>query len=249
MRTSNPALRDTTFEYADFGPYVDAEDRMSIQGTVNRTAILLLCVLVTAVFTWNKVFSGAENLKLWIYGSAVVGFIFGLVTIFKPTWAPVTAPIFALLEGLFLGGLSACFEILYPGIVFSAVALTFGTCFALLIAYKTRLIQATENFTLGVVAATGGICLVYGISMILRLFGSKVPYIHDSGMIGVGFSLVVVVIAALNFVLDFDFIEKGAESGAPKHMEWYGAFGLMVTLIWLYLELLWLLSKIRNFGR
>ncbi|HEX9723391.1 MAG TPA: Bax inhibitor-1/YccA family protein, partial [Vicinamibacteria bacterium] len=162
------------------------------------------------------------------------------------TWSPVTVPIYALLEGLFLGAISSMFEQMYPGIVIQAVGLTFGTLFALLFAYKSGLIKATENFKLGVVAATGAVALIYMASIVLSFFGTSIPYIHESGTIGILFSLAVVVIAALNLVLDFDFIETGAERGAPKYMEWYGAFGLLVTLIWLYLEMLRLLSKLNS---
>jgi uncharacterized YccA/Bax inhibitor family protein len=182
----------------------------------------------------------------FLLGGAIGGFIVAMVTIFKKTWAPVTVPIYALLEGLFLGAISAMFEQMYPGIVIQAVGLTFGTLFALLFAYKSGLIKATENFKLGVVAATGAVALIYMASIVLSFFGTSIPYIHESGTIGILFSLAVVVIAALNLVLDFDFIETGAERGAPKYMEWYGAFGLLVTLIWLYLEMLRLLSKLNS---
>ncbi len=182
----------------------------------------------------------------WVIGGAIGGLIVALVTVFKKTWAGITSPVYALLEGLFLGGISAIFEAQYPGIVIQAVALTFGTLFSLLLAYKSRLIKVTENFKLGVAAATGSIFLIYLANMLLGFFGIHMPFIHESGIIGIGFSLVVVVIAALNLVLDFDFIENGAASGAPKYMEWYAAFGLMVTLIWLYLEMLRLLAKLRS---
>ena len=155
-------------------------------------------------------------------------------------------PIYAVCEGLFLGGLSAVLETQYPGIVIQAVALTFGIFFSLLMAYKSKLIEPTENFKLGVFAATGGIFFIYMITFLLSLFKINVGYIHGSGMFGILFSLFVVVIASLNLVLDFDFIESGAEAGAPKYMEWYAAFGLMVTLIWLYVEILNLLVKLRN---
>ena len=161
-------------------------------------------------------------------------------------WAGITAPIYAVIEGMILGSISAIFEKNYPGIVIQAVGLTFGVLFCLLMVYKSRLIKVTDNFRLGVVAATGGIALFYFISLALGFFGMRIPFIHESGPLGIGFSLFVVVIASLNLVLDFDFIEKGAEAGAPKFMEWYGAFGLLVTLVWLYIEILRLLSKLRN---
>ena len=169
-----------------------------------------------------------------------------MVTVFKQTLAPYTTPIYAALEGVALGGISVVFEARYPGIVSQAVFLTFGTLGALLMAYRSGVVKATENFKLGVVAATGGIALLYFLSFILGFFGMSVPLIHSSGTFGILFSLFVVVIAALNLVLDFDFIEKGVERGAPKHMEWYGAFGLLVTLVWLYLEILHLLAKLQS---
>ena len=170
-----------------------------------------------------------------------------LVTVFKKQWAPVTAPLYAALEGLFLGAVSAMFELRFPGIVMQAVGLTFGTLAALLMAYRSGLIKATENFKLGVFAATGGIALLYLVNIGMRAFGfGGMGFIHDSGLIGIAFSGFVVVIAALNLVLDFDFIENGVEKGAPKYMEWYAAFGLLVTLVWLYLEILRLLSKLQS---
>jgi uncharacterized YccA/Bax inhibitor family protein len=182
----------------------------------------------------------------WLGIGALGGFVVALVTIFKKSWAPALSPVYAALEGLALGSISAIYEARYPGIVFQAVALTIGTLATMLIAYKTRAIKATENFKLGVVAATGAIALVYVMSAVLGLFGINVGFMHSAGWLGIGISLLVVFVAALNFVLDFDFIEKGAEQGAPKYMEWYGAFGLLVTLVWLYLEILRLLSKLNR---
>ena len=174
------------------------------------------------------------------------GFIVALVTVFKKTWAPITAPIYALLEGLVLGTASAMMEMRFHGIAIQAVGLTFGTLVALLLVYRTGVIKVTDNFRLGVVAATGGIALFYIATMILGFFGVRFPSIYGAGPLGIGISVFVVIIAALNLVLDFDFIESGARMGAPKYMEWYGAFGLMVTLIWLYFEILRLLSKVRS---
>ncbi len=245
METANPALSSSTF--TGFGR-VAAADAMSIQGTVNKAAVLLLCVLITATWVWNVFYQtmNPNAVVPWLTLGAIAGFIVALVTIFKKTWAGVTAPIYALLEGLVIGGLSALAEAQFHGIVIQAVGLTFGTCLALLLAYKSRLIRATENFKMGVVAATGGIVLVYLATIILGFFGVQIPLIHQSGVVGIGFSLFVVIIAALNLVLDFDFIEQGAAAGAPKYMEWYAAFGLMVTLIWLYIEILRLLTKLRS---
>ncbi|MCX5889514.1 MAG: Bax inhibitor-1/YccA family protein [Deltaproteobacteria bacterium] len=246
MRTANPALGANTF--SGLGRVARTEEAMSIQGTTNKALLLLLCVLITAAWAWSIFFqSGNAAAVAPLMGvGAIAGFIVALVTIFKPAWAGVTAPIYALLEGLFIGGLSSIAEAQYPGIVIQAVGLTFGTCLALLLAYKSGLIRATEGFKRGIVAATGGICLFYLVSLILGLFGVRIPGVFGNGPVGIIFSLVVVTIAALNLVLDFDFIEQGAAQGAPKYMEWYGAFGLMVTLIWLYLEILRLLIKLRS---
>jgi len=246
MRTANPALNSKTF--TGLGQITDAAQAMSIQGTVNKIALLALLVLITSSWTWRLYYTSGNPATVipWVLGGAFGGFIVALITIFKKQWAAISAPIYALLEGLFLGGISAIFESQYPGIVIQAVSLTLGTLFCLLLAYRSGIIKVTENFKLGVAAATGGIALIYLATLMLGLFGVRMPFIHESGLIGIGFSLFVVVIAALNLVLDFDFIESGAESGVPKYMEWYAAFGLMVTLIWLYIEILRLLAKLRS---
>jgi uncharacterized YccA/Bax inhibitor family protein len=243
LRTSNPALNEKAFK-----GQVAIGEAMTLQGTVNKTGALLLCVVATAAWTWGLSHSNQPEAAVpWMIGGLIGGFVTALVTIFKKTWAPVTAPIYALLEGLALGGISALFEIRYPGIAIQAVGLTFGTLFVMLLAYKTGVIRATQGFKIGVIAATGGIAVFYLISMVLRaFFHFDVPVLYSSGPWGIAFSLFVVVIAALNLVLDFDMIETGVNGGAPKYMEWYGAFGLMVTLIWLYLEILRLLGKARR---
>jgi uncharacterized YccA/Bax inhibitor family protein len=181
-----------------------------------------------------------------LWTGLIGGLITALVTIFWKATAPYTAPLYAALEGLALGGISAFYEASFPGIVIQAIALTFGTLFCLLTAYRSGMIRATENFKLGVTAATGAIALLYLVNLGMGFFGKSMPFIHESGFLGIGFSLFVVGIAAMNLVLDFDFIETGVEQRAPKYMEWYAAFGLMVTLIWLYLEILRLLSKTRD---
>ena len=245
MRTANPALNDKTF--TGLARATDA-NVMTIQGTVNKTVLLLLLVLFTSSWTWNLYFSSGDPgvVMPWVFGGLIGGFIVALITVFKKQWAILTAPIYSLLEGLALGGISAIFEARFPGIVIQAVGLTFGTLFCLLMAYKSGMIKVTENFKLGVVAATGGIALFYVVSLLLSMFGISVPFIHGSGIIGIGFSLFVVGVAALNLVLDFDFIENGAARGVPQYMEWYAAFGLIVTLVWLYIEILRLLSKLRS---
>jgi uncharacterized YccA/Bax inhibitor family protein len=242
MRSGNPVLKSNTFDVAPEG------ERMTLSGTVNKTAILLALVLITAMYTWGRFYSTQDPAAimplLWI--GAIGGLVVCLVTVFKKEWAGVTAPIYALLEGLVIGGLSAIFEVRYPGIVIQAVGCTFGTLACLLLAYKSGLIKVTERFKLGVVAATGGIALIYLLGMVMSMFGKPIGFIYQGGTVGILFSLFVVTVAALNLVLDFDFIEAGAQQGAPKYMEWYGAFGLTVTLIWLYLEFLRLLSKTRK---
>jgi uncharacterized YccA/Bax inhibitor family protein len=243
FRTSNPALNSKTFS----GLPAVAGETMTISGTVNKAGILLLCVLATAAWTWNRFYTDPASAGPLVIGGAIGGFVVALVTIFKKEWAPVTSPIYALLEGLVLGGLSAVFEVRYPGIAVQAVALTLGVLIVMLLAYRTGMIRATARFKLGVIAATGGIALFYIASLILGFFGVRlVPAAFSSSPLAIGLSVFVVIIASLNLVLDFDFIESGANAGAPKYMEWYGAFGLMVTLIWLYLEILRLLARVRG---
>jgi uncharacterized YccA/Bax inhibitor family protein len=246
MRTANPALNANTFEQLALTG--DPSRTMTIQGTVNKTILSLALLVIAAGWTWHLFFEFQDvaAIQPWLWGGLIGGLIVGIATVFKKTWAPVTTPIYAVLQGLVLGGISALFESRFPGIVIQAVGLTFGTLAALLVAYTSRLIKVTENFKLGVAAATGGIFVMYLLSFFLGFAGINVPFIHGSGLFGIGFSMFVVVIAALNLVLDFDFIEQGAERGAPKYMEWYAAFGLLVTLIWLYLEILRLLAKLQS---
>lgn len=251
MRSGNPALSESTFLDLASGSVVTSPDQaMTLNGTVNKTGFLLLLTVLTAAFAWNQTIDDYDQVlpgaRLYAMGGAIGGLVLALITIFKKEWSPVTAPMYALVEGLFLGAISAVFNAKFPGIVFQAVLLTFGTLFALLFAYRSGLIKATENFKMGVVAATGGIALLYLASFVLGFFNIDVPVIHDSSGLGIAFSLFVVVVAALNLVLDFDFIETGVAQRAPKYMEWYGAFGLMVTLVWLYVEFLRLLSKIQQ---
>jgi uncharacterized YccA/Bax inhibitor family protein len=244
MRTSNPALNERAFQ----GERAVLGEAMTLQGTVNKTGVLLICAVATAAWTWNLFLhshSPQSVMPLALLGG-IGGLIVAMVTIFKKQWAGITAPIYALLEGLVLGSISAMLEVRFPGIAIQAVSLTFGTLIVLLLAYRSGLIAVTEKFRLGIIAATGGIALFYIVEIVLGFFGIHFTAINGSGAIGIGFSVFVVIIAALNLVLDFDFIETGVRVGAPKYMEWYGAFGLMVTLIWLYFEILRLLSKIRS---
>ncbi len=244
MRTLNPALNDKVFR----GLPGALGETMTLEGTVNKTGILLLCAVATAAWTWHLAMN-PETLPLdyvLLLVGLFGGLIFALVTTFKKTWAPVTAPIYALLEGLVLGGLSATLELRYPGIAIESVCLTFGTMFVLLLAYRSGMIRVTQKFRLGIVAATGAIFLFYMVEMLLGFFGIRFASVNGSGALGIGISLVIVCVASLNLVLDFDFIERGVDAGAPKYMEWYGAFGLMVTLVWLYLEMLRLMAKLRG---
>ena len=247
LTPSNPTLREDTF--LDLRMSGDRTNSMTIQGTVYKTLLLLLVALLSSLWTWMEFYKSGSNgaavtpyLTIGILG----GLIAALVTIFKKTWAPVTAPIYAFFEGLFIGGISAQMEMAFPGLVIQAAGLTFGTLFAMLLAYQSGWIQATEKFKFGVIAATGGIAVVYLATFILSFFGIQSSFMYDSSLFSIGISLFVVVIAALNFIIDFDFIENGVRQNVPKYMEWYGAFALMVTLIWLYIEFLRLLSKLRQ---
>jgi len=254
FKTSNPALSDKTFsnlsgtQYGSGSGIIDVAGRMTLSGTVHKTGLLLLCCTASAIYTWH-LFLAERNIQavlpLMVLG-LVVGFILAMISVFKKVWSPVTAPLYALAEGLALGGLSAVIELSYPGIAIEAVSLTFGTLLMLLMLYSSGIIKVTEKFRLGIFAATGAIALFYALELVLGFFGIHFNAINGSGLIGIGFSVFVVIIAALNLVLDFDFIERGVQAGAPKFMEWYGAFGIMVTLVWLYLEILRLLSKVRS---
>jgi len=242
--TGNPTLTQKTF--TEVGRVTPGE-AMTVQGTVNKTAVLLLLTTISAAYTWQLFWKGdSASAGLWITGGAIGGFIVALITIFKKEWSGVTAPVYAVFEGLFIGGISSLFEQRFPGIVIQAVMLTFGTLAALLAAYTMGLIRASSGFRRGIFAATGGIALLYLVSMVLGFFHIQIPLIFGAGPVGILFSVAVVIIAALNLVIDFDFIESGAQQGAPKYLEWYGAFGLMVTLIWLYMEILRLLSKLNR---
>jgi uncharacterized YccA/Bax inhibitor family protein len=234
FRSGNPSLNKNTFK--SFSK--TANEQMTLDGTVNKTGISLLLLMFTATYTWNS-----PSVGLMVLGG-FGGFIVAIITHFKRHLSAITVPIYAALEGLLLGGISTMFEQLYPGIVSQAIFITFGILASLLIVYKSGLIKPTENFKLGVAAATGGIAFIYLISWIMSFWGSSIPLIHSSSIFGIVFSVAVIIIAALNLVLDFDFIEQGVEMGVPKYMEWYGAFGLMITLIWLYLEILRLLAKL-----
>ena len=219
---------------------------MTSQGTTTKSIVLVLLVMFAAAFTWREYPGNPGILMPAMAVGGLGGFIVAMITIFKPRASPYTGPLYAVLEGIFLGAISARMEARYAGLPMQAVGLTFMVFLALLLVYRTGVIRVTDKFRTGLIAATGGILLFYLLTFVLGMFGISVPFIQGSGMISIGFSLVVVAIAALNLVLDFDFIERGAAAGAPRYMEWYGAFGLLVTLVWLYIELLHLLSKLRQ---
>jgi len=246
-RSSNPALSKAAFNPQTYT--ASYSEVMTLNGTINKSIAMLLLVVVGAMYTWKMFFgalsveAGAALVSRWMFIGGIGGFVFSLITIFKKSWAYITAPIYAILEGLFLGAISAFFEARFPGLVMQAIALTFGTLFIMLIGYRSGIIKVTQKFKSGIIAATGAVALVYFISFIFSMFGASNLIIHSNGIMGIGISLVIVVIAALNLVLDFDFIAKGSQAGLPKYMEWYAAFGLMLTLIWLYIEILRLLSK------
>ncbi|MBF0317523.1 MAG: Bax inhibitor-1/YccA family protein [Nitrospirae bacterium] len=245
MTTSNPAMGRLELRAKVMtSPY---DETMTIQGTINKTGILLLLTMLTATWCWRLAHGvGLGAVMPWLAIGTIGGLIVAVVTMFKTNWAGVTAPLYALLEGLVLGGLSAIFEARYTGIAFQAVFLTFGTLGVMLFAFKTGIIRVTDKFRAGIVAATGAIFLVYMASFVLGIFGVQIPQIFGSGIIGIGFSVVVVIIAALSLVLDFDMIQSAAYGRLPKYMEWYGAFALMVTLIWLYIEIIRLLAKLKD---
>ncbi|MBD3203802.1 hypothetical protein GF327_05880 [Candidatus Woesearchaeota archaeon] len=209
MRSANPVLNENTFSKYHF----HGTENMTIDGTINKTFILLFILTASAAFMWSQVYIFQEYLQIILIGSVIIALIAGLITIFKKEWAMYTAPVYAVFEGIVLGSVSVVMNMMYPGIVIQAVGLTIATLLILLFLYKTKVIQATESFRLGVVAATGAIGLIYFINIILRFFGTSIPFIHQGGTFGIIFSFVVVGVAALNLILDFDFIERGANSG------------------------------------
>ena len=244
---ANPLLNDKAFQRAGQYAQVDAGELMTVEGAINKTAFLLLLVVAGATWVWTRYFQAQDPAAIMPYlmGGVLGGAAAALATIFVPTWARITAPVYAAAEGLALGGISALYEQQLHGIVFQAIGLTFGVLAVMLVLYRTGIIKVTDRFRMVVIAATGGIALFYLVSLVLGFFHVSVPLLYG-GTGAIVFSLVVVVIAALNLALDFDFIARGAEHGAPKFMEWYAAFGLMVTLIWLYLEILRLLANSRR---
>ena len=248
MRSSNPVLSENVFR--NFEEYGDSTV-MTVTGTATKTLICLLLAFLTAGFVWNtfeQAGRAPQAVSMWMIGGLVVGLVASLATAFKPVWAPFTTPVYALAEGCFLGGISAVIQSRFPHvpIVFQALGLTFCTAFAMMALYQTGVIRVTAKLRAGIMAATGAVFLIYLISMVLRFFGMNMPFIHEAGPIGIGFSVLVVGLAAFNLLLDFDLIDRMSAQRAPKYMEWYGAFALMVTLVWLYIEILRLLAKLNS---
>lgn len=247
LKSGNPTLSEKRFEQSLRG--VEVHDTMTQRGALNKFGIMMLLLFASAAFTW-KAAGESVNVFPWIIGSMIGGFIVALIITFKQKSASYLAPVYALLEGVFLGGISAYFSSAFaevaPDLITQAVGLTFGVVIAMYALFHFRVIRATEKFKSVIIIATVGIGVFYLLSWIVGMFGVTMPLIYDNGTMGIVFSLVVVVIAALNLILDFDRIEQGAAMGAPKHMEWYCAFGLLVTIVWLYLEILRLLSKLAS---
>lgn len=248
FKSGNPTLSEKRFKDTVLDQVVVHENAMTVRGTLQKFGFLFLMMMATAFFAWKEVMGGGAYAQTMIYVGAFGGLGIALVLMFKKEWAPFLAPAYALLEGLFIGAISAYFNNAFaeqaPGIVLNAVGLTFGTAIAMYLLYSFKIIKATEKFKSIIITATAGIAIFYLIALVLGAFGIQIPFLHEGSAMGIGFSIFVVALAALNLILDFDMIERGAELGAPKYMEWFGAFGLLVTIVWLYLEILRLLSKI-----
>jgi uncharacterized YccA/Bax inhibitor family protein len=266
FRNSNPALNEKAFQRVaetDAGWAAGTDqlpthapprasdtdtDTMTVSGTVWATAALLVLVVAAGVYGWNSVDVTSESVSLpgWVIPVALAGFGVAILTVFKPDLARFTSPVYALLEGAFLGAISGLYNAAYDGIVVQAVGLTIGVFAVMLFLYGTRIVKVTEKLRMGIIAATGAVMLVYVANLLLSMFDAEVPFLHDTGPLGIGISLVIVGIAAFNLLLDFDFVERGVAAGAPRKTEWYAAFGLLVTIVWLYLELLRLLAKLQS---
>jgi uncharacterized YccA/Bax inhibitor family protein len=242
MRTANPVFSDRVYTVAEG----QRSGTMTVNGTVERSLLFLAMVIGAAAISWKMFVTHSPAVIPLVLVGSIGGLILAVITCFRPQAAAVTGSLYCIAEGLVLGVISAAMEASYPGIALNAMLMTFGVFAAMLVLYRAGVLRATPGFTRGVVAATAGICLVYVVDMVLHMMGSAVPFIHESGLMGIGISVVIVIVAALNLILDFEMVVQGAAAGYPKYMEWYGAFGLMVTLVWLYLEILRLLAKMRR---
>lgn len=222
---------------------------MTMSGTVTATAVMFVVLLTTAAFGWNAVarpVEGEIRLPGWVLPVLLGALGVAILTVFKPKLARFTGILYAALEGLVVGAISRMYELQWNGIVVQAAGATVAVFASMLFLYATRVIKVTDRFRRIVIGATVGVMIFYGISLLLSLFGATPPFINSPSAFGIGFSLIVVGIAAMNLALDFDLIERGVQAGAPRYMEWYSGFGLMVTVVWLYLEILRLLSKLRE---
>jgi uncharacterized YccA/Bax inhibitor family protein len=249
FKSGNPTLSEKRFKDTVLDDVVTHENAMTVKGTLQKFGFLFLMTMGTAFYSWKEAAEGGNVMPL-IIGGAVGGLVIAIALMFKKEWSPYLAPLYALAEGLFVGAISAQYNYaladVAPNIIINAVGLTFGTAIAMYLLYSFRIIRATQKFKAIIITATAGIAIFYLITFILSFFGISIPFLHEGSALGIGFSVFVVAIAALNLILDFDMIEQGAELGAPKYMEWYGAFGLLVTIVWLYLEILRLLSKLSS---
>lgn len=249
FKSGNPTLSEKRFRDTVLDEVVTFENAMTVKGTLQKFGFLMIMVLGTAFYSWREAAGGANTMPLILTG-AIGGLVVAIVLMFKKEWSPFLAPAYALLEGLFVGAVSAYYNFAFaakaPFIVMNAVGLTLACAVAMYLLYSFKIIQATQKFKAIVMTATAGIAIFYLLTFILGFFGVSIPFLHEGSLMGIGFSLFVVALAALNLILDFDMIEQGAAQGAPKYMEWYGAFGLLVTIVWLYLEILRLLSKLNS---
>ena len=249
FKSGNPALAEKRFRDTVLDDVVTYENAMTVRGTLQKFGFLMIMVLGTALYSWKEFASGGNTMPLILVG-AFGGLIIAIILTFKKEWSPFLAPAYALLEGLFVGAISAYYNYVFaakaPFIIMNAVGLTLACAVAMYLLYSFKIIQATQKFKAIVMTATAGIGIFYLLTWVLSFFGVSLPFLHEGSLMGIGFSLFIVAIAALNLILDFDMIEQGAALGAPKYMEWYGAFGLLVTIVWLYLEMLRLLSKLSS---
>jgi uncharacterized YccA/Bax inhibitor family protein len=252
FQSGNPTLTEKIFNGAATRN-AQLQGVMSVRGTINKFGFLMLMVIGGAAYTWHLYYQQNQGLMTtFMFVGMFGGLVCAIAMSFKPNWAQYLAPAYGILEGLFIGALSAVindmFSKKFPGLIMNAVGLTFGVALAMFLLYNFRIIKATEKFKSVIIASTFGIAIFYGITMLLSLFGIQLDFmnINNGGMLGIGISLFVVAIAALNLILDFDMIERGSEAGAPKFMEWYGAFGLLVTIVWLYIEIVKLLARFAN---
>lgn len=241
MRTSNPILnRDLDVQILDGAP-------MTVSGAINKTLVLIICALIPAAAVWFLAsINYIDKVSMIMTIGIIVGLISAFVIIFKNNTAPYLAPVYAFAEGAFLGGISVMLEARFPGIAIQAVTLTFGALLAMLALFRFKIVQATQQFKSTIFSAMCAIMVMYLVAIVASFFGVQLPFIYSGGPFGIAISVIICLVAAFSLIIDFDFIEKGAENMLPKYYEWYGAFGLMVTLVWLYMEILRLLSKIKD---